>query len=163
MSMAAFDAAGDPERFPDAGAPWQPLKLYYFMTFNKERVAALHEAVLARGLDSPYQEWLDRWADEPDDSNRITTRITCGEFFPVRNRALLSHATQVDPDGFWFLVPIEVQQAAWPTEDYELARSLIDSPLPEDDLFAGVRESLCRRGDSARQSRSPSCCSAAAR
>ena len=27
--MAAFEAAGDPERYPDAGEPWQPLKLYY--------------------------------------------------------------------------------------------------------------------------------------
>ena len=29
ISVAAFDGAGDPERFPDAGPPFQPLKLYY--------------------------------------------------------------------------------------------------------------------------------------
>ena len=28
VSMAAWEAAGDPERFPDAGEPWTPLKLY---------------------------------------------------------------------------------------------------------------------------------------
>ena len=28
----------------------------------------------------------------------------------------------------------------WPTEDYELVRSFVDSEMPEDDLFAGVRE-----------------------
>jgi mycothiol S-conjugate amidase len=33
-----------------------------------------------------------------------------------------------------------VHQQAWPTEDYELARSLVDTALPESDLFAGVRE-----------------------
>ena len=27
----------------------------------------------------------------------------------------------------------------WPTEEYELVRSLVDSTLPEDDLFAGIR------------------------
>jgi mycothiol S-conjugate amidase len=27
----------------------------------------------------------------------------------------------------------------WPTEEYELVRSLVDSPVPEDDLFAGIR------------------------
>jgi mycothiol S-conjugate amidase len=37
---------------------------------------------------------------------------------------------------------MEIQQAAWPTEDYELARSLVDTVVPEDDLFAGVRETL---------------------
>jgi mycothiol S-conjugate amidase len=30
----------------------------------------------------------------------------------------------------------------WPTEDFELARSLVDNPLPESDLFAGIRESV---------------------
>jgi len=27
----------------------------------------------------------------------------------------------------------------WPTEDFQLARSLVDTALPEDDLFAGLR------------------------
>jgi mycothiol S-conjugate amidase len=33
---------------------------------------------------------------------------------------------------------MEVQRDVWPTEDYELARSLVDTSLPEDDLFAGI-------------------------
>ena len=28
----------------------------------------------------------------------------------------------------------------WPTEDFELARSLVETELPEDDLFAGIRD-----------------------
>jgi mycothiol S-conjugate amidase len=144
VSLAAFDAAGDPDRFPDLGDPWQPLKLYYHMGFSKPRLVTLHEAMLAAGLESPYAEWLENWDDErPDKSTRVTTRVQCGEFFPVRDDALRAHATQVDPDGFWFRVPIAVQQQAWPTEDYELARSLVDSKVPEDDLFAGVRETVC--------------------
>jgi mycothiol S-conjugate amidase len=39
-------------------------------------------------------------------------------------------------------VPLSVQQAAWPTEEFELARSFVDTATPEDDLFAGVRETL---------------------
>jgi mycothiol S-conjugate amidase len=69
--------------------------------------------------------------------------VPCGDYFAVRDQALLAHATQIDPDGFWFRCPLEVQQAAWPTEDYHLARSVVDSELPEDDLFAGVRERVC--------------------
>ena len=49
---------------------------------------------------------------------------------------------QVDPDGFWFKIPLELQQKVWPTEDFELVRSLVDSPVPESDLFAGVRAAL---------------------
>jgi mycothiol S-conjugate amidase len=148
VSVVAFDAAGDPDRFPDAGEPWQPLKLYYNMGFFRERVTALHEAMLAAGLESPYAEWLQRWGDSDDDRDqlsRVTTRVPCADYFPVRDAALKAHATQVDPDGFWFKVPMEIQRAAWPTEDFELVRSLVDTTMPEDDLFAGVRESQLAR------------------
>jgi mycothiol S-conjugate amidase len=33
-----------------------------------------------------------------------------------------------------------MQLEVWPTEDYELAHSNVPVELPEDDLFAGVRE-----------------------
>ena len=36
--MAAFEAAGDPGRFPEAGPPYQPLKLYYHATFSRARL-----------------------------------------------------------------------------------------------------------------------------
>jgi mycothiol S-conjugate amidase len=35
-------------------------------------------------------------------------------------------------------VPRDLQREIWPTEDYELVRSLVDTEVPEDDLFAGV-------------------------
>ncbi|MCQ4043380.1 mycothiol conjugate amidase Mca [Streptantibioticus rubrisoli] len=140
ISMVAFDAAGDPERYPGTGEPWTPLKLYYNQGFNRARTVALHEGLLARGLESPYGEWLERWEkmDRPD--REITTFVPCADFFEIRDKALLAHATQIDPDGFWFHVPMDVQKEIWPTEDYELAKSRVDTTLPESDLFAGVRE-----------------------
>ncbi|WP_148572781.1 mycothiol conjugate amidase Mca [Nocardioides caldifontis] len=140
VTVAAFEAAGDPERYPDAGEPWQPLKLYYHHGFHRERTQALHDAMIERGLESPYAEWLAEWKPDPAHDARVTTRVPCAEYFPVRDRALIAHATQIDPDGRWFAVPLEVHQQAWPTEDYELARSLVEVELPEDDLFAGIRD-----------------------
>jgi mycothiol S-conjugate amidase len=105
--------------------------------------------MLRRGLESPYtkifEEWADREKERGDDwrEPEITTRVPCGDYFVIRDQALIAHATQIDPDGFWFRCPLEVQQAVWPTEDYHLARSVVDSELPEDDLFAGVRERVC--------------------
>jgi mycothiol S-conjugate amidase len=142
VSVVAFDAAGDPEQHPELGEPWQPLKLYYNSGWTRARMLALHEGMLAAGLESPYAEWLEKWADRDDRGDKITTRVECGEYFEVRDNALRAHATQVDPDGFWFHIPLELQQKVWPTEDFELARSLVDSPLPESDLFAGIRESV---------------------
>ncbi len=139
VTMAAWAAAGDPMAYPEAGRPWQPAKLYYHHAFHRARTEALHEAMLRRGLESPYAETLAKWRAEPEWDNRITTRVECAKYFPIRDRALLAHATQIDPDGRWFAIPLEVHQEAWPTEDYELARSLIETEVPEDDLFAGLR------------------------
>ncbi len=140
VSVAAFEAAGDPDRFPEAGPPWQPLKLYYNLTFHKSRLEKLHQAMLAAKMESPYAEWLVKWEDKEGDAERLTTSVPCAEFFPVRDAALIAHATQVDPTGRWFACPIELQQESWPYEDFQLARSLVDTTIPEDDLFAGVRE-----------------------
>jgi mycothiol S-conjugate amidase len=139
VSMHALDAAADPDRFPDAGEPWQVLKVYYQHSFNRPRTQALHDEMVRRGLDSPYAERLAEWKPDPAHDARITTRVPCADYFPVRDRALIAHATQIDPDGPWFHVPLEVQQAVWPTEDFELVRSAVPTELPEDDLFAGIR------------------------
>jgi mycothiol S-conjugate amidase len=143
VTIEAFEAAGDPDRYPDCGEPWQPAKLYYFATFHKARFMALHEEMLRRGLESPYGGRLDEWLDDDPDKPglEITTRVPCGDFFDIRDQALLAHATQIDPDGSWFACPREVQRVAWPTEDFHLARSVVDTEKPEDDLFAGVHDS----------------------
>ncbi|GAB7190239.1 mycothiol conjugate amidase Mca [Kineococcus sp. NUM-3379] len=141
ISYAAFTAAADPARFPAEGPAWQTSKLYYHATFSRNRILAFHEALLERDLESPFGEWIQRMDEggvgRPD--LEITTRVECADFFETRDRALLAHATQIDPDGFFFKVPLELQREVWPTEDYSLALSHVDSPLPEDDLFAGLR------------------------
>jgi mycothiol S-conjugate amidase len=146
ISVAAFHAAGDPERYPEAGEPWQPLKLYYQHGFNRPRTQALHDAMTARGLESPWAERLKEWKPDPEHDARITTRVPCGEFFGVRDQALMAHATQIDPDGPFFQIPLEIQREVWPTEDFELVTSYVDSPVPEDDLFLGVRDEVERLG-----------------
>ena len=101
---------------------------------------ALHEAMLAAGMESPYGEWLKRWDTFERKERTLTTHVPCADFFEVRDKALLAHATQIDPDGGWFRVPMEIQQEVWPTEDFELATSLVETSLPESDLFAGIRQ-----------------------
>ena len=66
--------------------------------------------------------------------------MNVADWFERRDAALLAHATQVDPEGWFFKVPLDLQRDVWPTEDFELVRSLVDSTIPEDDLFAGVRD-----------------------
>jgi mycothiol S-conjugate amidase len=146
ISVEAFEAAADPTRYPEAGEPWQALKLYYQHGFNRPRTQALHDAMTERGLESPWAERLKEWKPDPEHDARITTRVPCGEYFGVRDQALMAHATQIDPDGPFFQIPLEVQREVWPTEDFELVTSYVDSPVPEDDLFLGVRDEVERLG-----------------
>jgi mycothiol S-conjugate amidase len=149
VAVAAFDAAADPDKYPEYGNPWQPLKLYYFASFHAAKYIAYHEEMVRRGMESPYTKTFAEWeerarkrAEMGVKELEITTRVDAADYFEIRDQALLAHATQIDPNGSWFACPLDVQRAAWPTEDYHLARSLVDTELPEDDLFVGVRESV---------------------
>ena len=137
ISVIAWEAAGDPERFPEAGAPWTPSKLYY-STWARARFTALHDAFLANGLESPFDQ---KWFDRPSQDHKITTRIDITGYYPIRSAALRAHATQIDPEErFWFGLSDEIAEAAYPYEDFELADSRVPTEIPEDDLFAGLRE-----------------------
>jgi mycothiol S-conjugate amidase len=155
IGVAAFPAAGDPERYPDSGPAWQPSKLYYTV-FSAVRFKEVHEKFEELGLESPFdKEWRKRWDDMPADP--VTTSIDISEFADVRREALLAHATQVDPKSpFWFGLPPEVMRSIHPFDDYRLAQiaqphqgstdpaanggSPSNGGEAETDLFAGIRD-----------------------
>ena len=134
----AFHAAGDPDRFRDRGAPWTPSKLYYFATFTKKRFQILNDAAVEAGHESPFAGWLDSWDGLGFVEPEVTTQVDVGDYVELRSKALLAHATQIDPDSFWFAIPDDIQKKVYPWEDYTLIESSADSKLPEDDLFAGI-------------------------
>ena len=144
--LAAFRAAGDPSRYPDAGLPYQPAKLYYTV-HSAARFRAIHDKFVELGLESPFdEEWRNRWDQMPDDLPTAVVDIT--GFTHVRREGLLAHATQVDPTSkFWFGLPPEVMESIQPHDDYRLA--LVGTPdgtvtepvwegTIETDLFSGV-------------------------
>jgi mycothiol S-conjugate amidase len=146
VGLAAFRAAGDGDRFPEAGDPHQPDKLYYTV-FSVSRFRELHEKFEELGLESPFDaEWRARWEKVREDPP--TASIDVSEFADVRSRALRAHATQVDPNSpFWFGLPPEVMRTIHPHDDYRLALvrrpdgSLAEPTLDggvETDLFAGL-------------------------
>lgn len=146
VTVEAFEAAGDPARYPGTGEAWEPSKLYYDRAFSPERFRALHFALEEAGLQSPYAQRLAAWLEAdaeghtpPPPMHETTTQVDCGDFFAARDDALRAHRTQVDPLGFFFAVSAEMQARVWPWEDYTLIHSRVASELPEKDLFAGLR------------------------
>ncbi|MDZ7884971.1 MAG: mycothiol conjugate amidase Mca [Mycobacterium sp.] len=140
VSVAAYEAAADHLRYPDAGEPWAVSKLYYNHGFLRQRMQVLQDEFAKNGQDGPFAKWLENWdAEEDVIEARVTTRVECAKFFAQRDEALLAHATQIDPKSFFFTTPMEWQQRLWPTEEFELARSRVPVQLPETDLFAGIK------------------------
>jgi mycothiol S-conjugate amidase len=144
ISEIAFDAAGDPDRFPEAGEAWQPSKLYY-VTWSARRMMAMHHKFLELGMESPIgEERLARVHEAP----QPTTVVDVSGYNHIMRQALVAHATQVDPASpFWFGLPPEVSDSVHPFEEYTLVRDLSGrGPVDglEDDLFAGLRDQAGR-------------------
>jgi mycothiol S-conjugate amidase len=139
ITVVAYEAAGDPSRYPEMGEPFSPSKLYYTM-WSGARIRAMHAKFLELGLESPFDEaWLERASNDPP----ITTLIDISGYADVRRLALLAHATQVDPTSkFWFGLPPEVLQTVHPVDEYMLARGVSGAPPGETevDLFGGIRQ-----------------------
>jgi len=142
VSVAAYEAAADHRLHSGAGRPWSVSKLYYNHGFLRKRMQTLQDEFARNGQEGPFAQWLENWDPRHDPHvNRVTTRVHCADYFHLRDEALRAHATQIDPDGFFFATPLEWQQRLWPTEEFELARSRVPAALPEDDLFAGIEVS----------------------
>jgi mycothiol S-conjugate amidase len=142
VTIRALELAEDPD--VDLGDtpggsrdPWRVPKVYASTIFPPERIHALHHGMLDRGLESPFAEWLERRPgrlDVPDPD----CRVRCDQQFTRRDAALLAHVSQIDPDGFWFHVPRDLEAELYPYEGYLLLRSDVVVQRPEDDLFAGL-------------------------
>jgi mycothiol S-conjugate amidase len=140
IAVTAFEAAGVSERFPNAGEPWTPKKLYY-SGWTRRRIAALNNAFAGLDVESPFAEFLK---EMPGDGDHLyTTMIDVGDFLDKRRASLLAHRTQIDPTSFWMALPDEELKKIWPWEEYILARTLVDTGVNpgeiETDLFAGLR------------------------
>jgi mycothiol S-conjugate amidase len=139
ISVIAFDRAGDASWYPEAGEPWQPLKLYYTI-WATARMRSVHEAMIRLRGSSPFDEG---WFKRPDQDDRITTKLDIGAFMWARTGSLRAHATQVDPaESWWFGLDDDELTEAYPWEDWILAKSHVGMPAAgelEDDLYVGCR------------------------
>jgi mycothiol conjugate amidase Mca len=139
-TVAAFDAAGDPAQFSGNGLePWQPQKLYY-NAFGRSDFLRLRDFLRERGISWGSDEELEGILEISVPDEQITT---CIDVIPYRSRlrdAMRVHRTQVAADDPWLNLPDDVAVELQPTDKFTRSRSLVDAPLPEDDLFAGLRQ-----------------------
>jgi mycothiol S-conjugate amidase len=96
--------------------------------------------MLSSGMESPFNEWMKRIEDAAQEElrTRIISRIDVTATLGRARDALRAHRTQVDPEGFWFQVPLDLVQRVYPYEDFELMASRVPIEGPEDDLLSGI-------------------------
>jgi mycothiol S-conjugate amidase len=147
ISEIAFDAAGDPDRYPEAGPVWQPLRLCY-VAWSLKRMRAMYDKFVEMGIEPPISDerlarMLKAESEDHHEADRKPARprivIDINGHNSVMRDALLAHATQVDPNSpWWFGLPPDVAESVYPYDEYEVARDLTGQTDPADDLFAGV-------------------------
>ena len=74
----------------------------------------------------------------PVSRHSTTTRILSKDYFELRDKALLAHATQVGPGDLFFALTPEQSRQVWPTDDYVLIDSKVKTSLPEHDFATGI-------------------------
>lgn len=136
LSIDLIGAAADTERFPMAGPPWQVKKLYA-PVFTMDRIQTLHDAMMERTGSSPFVGWMER-LDGMEPPQRTLTKVDVRGYVDRGRDALRAHATQVDPDGFWFMVPTAVVEEVYPWEDFELLASATEVTPGADERSDGL-------------------------
>jgi LmbE family N-acetylglucosaminyl deacetylase len=98
------------------------------------------EALRAAGVEVPeWEEDEERTRRALESEERITTTIDIRPVLERKREALFAHGTQVNGDSWFGKIPPDVIEAAFGYEYFIRATDTTGAPLPEDDLFAGLR------------------------
>jgi LmbE family N-acetylglucosaminyl deacetylase len=138
-TLEAFHAAGDPDRFPELGSPYQPQKLYYH-TFSRRWLKWLVRIMPLLGMDPSH--WgrnndIDLTAltrrDFPIDAS-INTRASS----QAKEMATACHASQTDENGTAGFLLNWLRRLGGEHETFMRAEPEMGEGKRERDLFAGV-------------------------
>jgi N-acetyl-1-D-myo-inositol-2-amino-2-deoxy-alpha-D-glucopyranoside deacetylase len=136
VTVGGFEASGDPSRYPDAGEPWTPSKLYE-TAIPVSVLRAGYDALTALGEDAPFA------TTDPDELTfgipdaEVTAVIDAREQLPAKLAALRAHRTQISVSGRFFALSNHIGQAASGIEYYLQSRGArVPGADPETDLFA---------------------------
>ena len=118
-----------------------PAKLY-LTAMRISDWAKLWTALREAGVDVPdsrdFPEETRRQMEAAE--ARITTTVDIRPVLSRKRAALLSHASQIS-DSWFSKIPPDIAEQVFGQESFIRARDTTGAPVPEDDLFAGLRAS----------------------
>jgi N-acetyl-1-D-myo-inositol-2-amino-2-deoxy-alpha-D-glucopyranoside deacetylase len=138
VAVAAFTAAGAASRYPAAGRPWSPAKLYETV-LPMSVLRQAYDGLRDLGEEAPFgvtspEELTFGTADE-----LVTTAIDAREYLGAKTEAMRAYPTQITVDGQFFALSNDVGQGLFALEHYRLALGGVDGGVDrESDLFTGL-------------------------
>lgn len=137
-TVAAFHAAGDPTRYPEQGAAWQPARLFYSVlpqSFFQEMRAHM----VAAGLDtSDFDRFIEEQGEPGWPNDQIDVTLDVARMVEAKWTALQCHQTQLAPDNPFRQLPEAVIRQLMSQEYFVQAWPERADVEPYDDLFAGL-------------------------
>ena len=141
-AVAAFDAAGDPGRFPEQGNPWRPRRLFYSI-LPTALFRRIKERVAARGGDiSGFDEMIERRRQTQDDwpDAYINAVVDVSDAIEAKWAAWNCHRTQFGPNSRFRRLPAHEMKELLSTEYFILGRPTPPPGLHLTGLFQPLRE-----------------------
>jgi mycothiol S-conjugate amidase len=136
IADAAWEAAGDPARYPEAGPPHAVGKLYE-IAFNRDRWMALMNDMKERGIELPWgadedeseaaSETDQEWGVAPE---QLTTELDVAAWADHKLACMDCHKTQRQDMGWLLDLPADLQARAISPEYYVL-RKWRDRQVPD--------------------------------
>jgi LmbE family N-acetylglucosaminyl deacetylase len=117
-----------------------PAKLY-LSAMRRSDWQQVWEALRAAGVEMPEDDWTltpDELRRAEENESRISTNVDIAPVLERKRAALLSHRSQID-DSWFTKIPEDVATKVFGVESFIRASDTTGAPLPEDDLFAGLR------------------------
>ncbi|MFN0096781.1 MAG: PIG-L family deacetylase [Dehalococcoidia bacterium] len=127
-TVAAFDAAGDPEAYPDAGAPWQPERLFWG-AFTMKRFAGIFLELERRGelpepMDAERKERFLKAMDEPDPVVSFVHETL--DLSAMKRNAAGMHKSQFGENSIFARIPEDLRAKFYGEERFFQARPAWD-------------------------------------
>jgi N-acetyl-1-D-myo-inositol-2-amino-2-deoxy-alpha-D-glucopyranoside deacetylase len=152
VAIRAVPRAGDPNWYPEqaeAGMePWTPKKFYEQATPESVR-RAMNEKLAELGADTAWlppkdatpeqlAEYEDRMKQMLTPDDQITTWIDIGDVLETKWQAIQKHVTQINMDFPFMKLGLDGWREFWGRETYVLRESMVETAIPEGDVFAGL-------------------------
>ncbi len=123
-TLAAFDICGDPEAYPDAGAAWEPERLYWGARMMGRWVGVRLEmekrGLLEEPLDEETRERFEGILKRPAPPVSVVVDTTAS--MERKRLAASMHRTQFGDGGMWANVPEDLMPQLYGEERFYQAR-----------------------------------------